>query len=218
MIHLYHFIRIFLLSLIFGNLSAANISEKKIPKSCEVTLNRLRISATKHIIVVSVIDQMLTLYQNGSAIVTYPVSTAKAGVGSSFGSYRTPSGLHRIAAKIGSNKEKYAVFRYQRHTGKYWNPASGDRSGDLILSRILRLTGLERGKNLGHNKKGEEVDSDARRIYIHGTNQEHLIGSAASHGCIRMLNDDVIDLYKRVPEGTLVWIDELAPEYEQEAH
>jgi lipoprotein-anchoring transpeptidase ErfK/SrfK len=63
------------------------------------------------------------------------------------------------------------------------------------------LQGLDEGVN-----KGDGVDSWSRYIYIHGTHEEGLIGQPASHGCIRMRNADVIELFASVPTKTLVWI------------
>ena len=72
---------------------------------------------------------------------------------------------------------------------------------DVITSRILWLDGLEKGRN-----RGGIVDSKSRYIYIHGTAEEGLIGQPASLGCIRMLNDDVIEIFNKVRVGTQVLI------------
>ncbi|MEW6133453.1 MAG: L,D-transpeptidase [Pseudomonadota bacterium] len=142
-------------------------------------------------------------HQDRQLIREYPVSTAKNGLGERSGSFCTPRGRHRIAEKIGDGQPMFSVFRTRVPTGEIWSPqlSSSEPGRDWILSRILWLEGLEEGKN-----KGGTVDTHARYIYIHGTDEEHLIGSPASHGCIRMKNADIIDLFKMVEEGTEVRI------------
>ena len=132
---------------------------------------------------------------------SYPVSTAGLGVGELNGSYQTPCGRHLIAEKIGAGAPLYAIFRARQLTGKIWTPQwSASHPGqDWILSRILWLSGCEPGKNAGG-----EVDTQARYIYIHGTHAEHLIGTAVSHGCIRMKNTDMVALFDQVDTGTPV--------------
>ncbi len=156
-----------------------------------------------HFIRVSVAEQKLHLYGEGELIKSYPVSTSRYGTGSESGSYKTPAGLHRVARKIGDGALVGSVFRGRVRTGEvteiYYDGRSSD--GDYILTRILRLEGLEPGIN-----KGEEVDSYSRFIYIHGTKEEGLIGRPVSRGCVRMRNEDVIELFNIVEEGTLVEI------------
>ncbi len=144
-------------------------------------------------------------YPDGDMLVReYPISTAKNGLGEESGSYCTPRGRHRIAEKIGAGQPMYAVFKARVPTGEIWSrELAADKPGcDWILTRILWLEGMEEGKN-----KGGIVDSHARYIYIHGTNEEHLIGTPASHGCIRMKNADVLALFELVEEGAEVRID-----------
>ena len=133
----------------------------------------------------------------------YPVSTATNGAGEQNGSYCTPRGRHRIAEKVGAGLPLCAAFKSRQPTGEIWTPAlDAEFPGrDWILTRILWLDGLESGKN-----KGGTVDSHARYIYIHGTNEEHKLGTPASHGCIRMKNVDVAELFDRVEVGTEVRI------------
>lgn len=133
----------------------------------------------------------------------YPVSTAAKGAGERNGSYCTPRGRHRIAQKIGAGAPLYAAFRGREPTGEVWTPAlEAENPGrDWILTRILWLEGLEPGRN-----RGGSVDTQARYIYIHGTNEEHRIGTPASHGCIRMRNADVAALFDLVEVGTEVRI------------
>ena len=133
----------------------------------------------------------------------YPVSTAKNGLGERNGSFCTPRGRHRIAEKIGADQPLYAVFKSRVPTGEVWSPALDAKKPDCdwILSRILWLDGMEEGKN-----RGGTEDSHSRYIYIHGTNEEHLVGKPVSHGCIRMKNDDVAELFELVETGTEVRI------------
>lgn len=151
-------------------------------------------------IVVSISDQMLFLVDKEECAKTYPISTSRFGVGNAVGSFKTPLGVHRIIEKIGYGLLPGAIFTDRIFTGRYWDPS---RIGDnMILSRIMRLQGLEQGLN-----KGEGIDSYERYIYIHGTANEPMIGKTNSHGCICMRNSDVVDLFERVLEGTLVIID-----------
>ena len=77
----------------------------------------------------------------------------------------------------------------------------GETRRRSVLTRLITLDGLEQGKN-----KGGKVDSYARCIYIHGTNDEEGIGMPKSHGCIRLTNDDVITLFERLSVGIPVVI------------
>jgi hypothetical protein len=143
-------------------------------------------------------------YPDGDMLIReYPVSTAKKGLGEQCGSYCTPRGRHRIGEKIGEDQPLYAVFKSRQPTGEIWSPSLGeeDSDRDWILTRILWLEGLEEGNN-----RGGQVDTHDRYIYIHGTNEEHLIGKPASHGCIRMRNADVAELFDLVEVGTPVAI------------
>lgn len=143
---------------------------------------------------VSVANQCLRLLQDGEEIQSYAISTAKNGVGFGEGSYCTPTGAFRIYRKIGGAAPSGAIFEGREMVGEW---AAGDVSaGDLILSRILWLDGLD----------ADNANTRQRYIYIHGTNHEALIGQPVSHGCVRMRNADVIDLFDRVGEGTPVTI------------
>ncbi len=143
-------------------------------------------------------------YPDGDMLIReYPVSTAKNGLGELCGSYCTPRGRHRIAEKIGANQPLHAVFKARVPTGEIWSSElqANEPDRDWILTRILWLEGLEEGRN-----KGGQQDTHDRYIYIHGTNEEHLIGTPVSHGCIRMKNADVADLFDLVEEGMEVRI------------
>ena len=160
----------------------------------------------ERLIVVDVPWQRLSLIESGLEIAEYPVSTAAAGIGGEEDSMRTPPGWHRIHARIGEGAPSGAVFVSRVPTGATWRGEKGD--DDLILTRILTLDGLEEGVN-----RGGGHDSLERYIYIHGTNHEEALGQPTSHGCIRMANADVIDLFARVAVGDPVVVagDEAAP-------
>ena len=151
---------------------------------------------------VSVERQELRLIRNYRVLKRYRCSTALAGAGSLQDSGKTPLGWHRVAAKIGDSLAVGAVLKERQWTGQVWQ-AGQSTDEDLILSRILRLEGLEDGKN-----RGGSVDSWNRYIYIHGTNDVDRLGQPASAGCVRLDPQDVIDLYGRVDEGCCVLVTE----------
>ena len=152
---------------------------------------------------VSVADQELCLRLANGTLRRYSVSTAAKGTGCVQGSYCTPTGRHRVRLKIGDGCPLGAVFRRRRPTGEVITPrlAASFPDRDWILSRILWLDGLEPGFNRGGN-----LDTLRRFVYIHGTADEHLIGQPASHGCIRMRNIEIVELFDLVQPGTLVHI------------
>jgi predicted GNAT family N-acyltransferase len=137
----------------------------------------------------------------GRIVKSYPVSTAKNGPGERYGSECTPRGLHGVRAKIGAGCPSNTVFVRRRPTGEIWTPELATRhpGRDWMLTRILWLSGRERSFN-----RGGDVDSLRRKIYIHGTGDEATLGVPASHGCIRMSNTGVVELFDRVPIGTEV--------------
>ena len=151
-------------------------------------------------IVVSVSKQELYLAKDERVIRQYSVSTSKYGVGNSEGSNKTPLGAHSVVSKIGKNAKVREIIKSRRRTRRIARMGKMSRK-DLITTRILRLQGLEKGIN-----KGRGIDSYKRCIYIHGTAEEHLIGKPASHGCIRMKNKDIVELFNLVKRGTLVHI------------
>ncbi|MBL7951330.1 MAG: L,D-transpeptidase [Flavobacteriales bacterium] len=156
---------------------------------------------TGDLLYVSIQRQALFHVRDGRLLRTYPISTAKAGVGSTDGSLRTPTGLHRISEKFGDGVPPLGILKDREFTGQFADPDFAGIDKDWITSRILWLDGLEPGANQGGN-----VDSHARYIYIHGTANERSIGTASSMGCVRMLNNDVIALFDQVPLGSLVAI------------
>ena len=158
-------------------------------------------------ILVSIPEQRLYVIMDGNPVWQAACSTAAKGVGTELNSEQTPPGWHRICEKIGDGAPWGAIFRSRVNTGRCWKP--GDKtSEDLVLTRVLWLEGLEEGINRGRNGKGVSVDSKERSIYIHGTNDEARIGTPTSHGCVRLLNDDVLTLFDRWTEtGDLVYLD-----------
>lgn len=154
---------------------------------------------------VSVADQRLRLLENESLLGEFPVSTALNGVGEQEGSGCTPRGHHRIAACIGDHESLNSVFVGREPSGEIYNAelAAAYPDRDWILTRILWLDGQEQGVNCGAG-----VDSKQRYIYIHGTPDTEPMGVPKSHGCIRMRNEDLIELFDQVGVGTEVWIQE----------
>ena len=153
---------------------------------------------------IDITRQTLALFDDAGQLVReYVVSTAANGAGEANGSYCTPRGQHVIRAKIGAGQAENTVFVRRRPTGEIYTPELGAQfpERDWILTRILWLSGCEHG----FNRLGE-VDTMRRFIYIHGSPDEVAMGVPGSHGCVRMRNADVIDLFERVPPGTPVEI------------
>ena len=155
---------------------------------------------------ISIAKQTLTLLDDGGrALRCYPVSTASRGVGELRGSYCTPRGKHIVRARIGGGQPINSVFVARRPSGEVYSPelAAAFPERDWILTRILWLSGCEPGRNrLG------AVDTMRRYIYIHGCPDTAAVGVPGSHGCIRMRNEDIADLFDRVPAYTPVEISE----------
>ncbi|GGP19421.1 L,D-transpeptidase [Silvimonas iriomotensis] len=142
--------------------------------------------------------QTLHLFEEGRLIRQYTVSTAAAGIGEQQGSMKTPRGRHTVRALIGRDLPQGSVLRGRRPTGEIHTPELGaqHRERDWILSRIIWLSGCQPG----FNRLGP-VDTMRRYIYIHGTPDDQPMGVPGSHGCIRMRNEDVIDLFARIRPG-----------------
>ncbi len=161
-------------------------------------------SSEDPLIIVSINEQKLVLIENKQLKKSYTISSALAGIGNLSGSYKTPLGIHTIAEKIGKDASLGSLFKARINTKKnvtiLTNPNQKSDT-DNITSRILWLKGMEDGIN-----KGGNVDSYNRYIYIHGTDEEGRLGKPASHGCIRMANQSVIDLFSCVSVGTFVVI------------
>jgi len=151
------------------------------------------------LVVVDPFRQRLGVLRDGTLLAMFTISTAANGLGCEDGSFRTPVGWHRIHARIGEGAEPGTVFGSRIPTGEVWRGNSRDE--DLILTRVLTLEGLEQGVNQGKGR-----DSLERYIYLHGTNQEHLLGQPVSHGCIRLGNRDVAELFDHLREGDAVLV------------
>ena len=143
---------------------------------------------------VSIRDQKVALVESGKPFKVYKCSTSKFGIGDRPGTYATPVGTLRVASKIGAGAPAGSAFHGRQRTGEIVKPNSPGR--DIIVSRILRLDGMER----------ENCRTFDRAIYIHGTPEEVTIGRPASYGCVRMKSNDVIELFDQVPVGTPVKI------------
>jgi lipoprotein-anchoring transpeptidase ErfK/SrfK len=173
-----------------GNYCLCSIMSARVlhpPQAVKAMLPSLRI-------LVNVPCQRLDLLsEKGKILASYPVSTSRFGLGTEEGSFRTPTGRFRICEKIGAGEPAWTIFQGRIPTGCLAEPGGEE---DLILSRILWLEGLD----------PENASTRERYIYFHGTNQEALIGTPASHGCIRLRNLEMIDLFNRVEAGTAVEI------------
>ena len=157
----------------------------------------------KELLYVSVKMQKMYHIINNEVVQTYTISTAKKGVGNIKNSEQTPLGLHSVYEKHGDNTPLNGrmigrIFYGQIAT--IYNDSSRSKTDD-VTTRILWLSGEEEGINNGGN-----LDSYQRHIYIHGTSEEGRLGTPASHGCIRMNNKDVLELYNKIPVGTKVLI------------
>jgi lipoprotein-anchoring transpeptidase ErfK/SrfK len=145
---------------------------------------------------VTIGSQRLRLFEGRHLLRDLPCSTSKYGIGFREGSHQTPLGRFIVREKHGAGAEIGTIFRARRPIG-LWRPGM-ETSSDLVLTRILWLHGLE----------PLNANTWQRYIYIHGTNDEASIGRPASHGCVRLRNADMVDLFDLTPEGTQVWIRE----------
>ncbi len=160
-------------------------------------------SYNDYILIANTEEQKMYLIQNDILIEEYIISTGKAGEGNIKNSNKTPLGFHKIIEKIGTDAPIGTIFIAKQNTGQISKiyTDNTDTDNDPVVTRILHLDGLEAGYN-----KGGNVDSYSRYIYIHGTHEEGLLGTKASHGCIRMSNSDVISLFRIIPNQTIVYI------------
>ncbi|WP_224972454.1 cell wall-recycling L,D-carboxypeptidase ElsL [Acinetobacter oleivorans] len=153
-------------------------------------------------VLIDLANQTLTLPKHNKF---YVISTGKNGIGEQENTGRTPRGWHRVAKKIGAESPQNAVFIARKPTGEVYSTelATQYPERDWILSRILWLDGLEEGFN-----KGEGRDTMQRYIYIHGTPDTQPMGVPMSHGCVRMRNEEIIELFDLVAEDALVYLSE----------
>ena len=151
---------------------------------------------------ISIPSQTLEL-ENSKDHYSYLISTSKNGPGELKDSFCTPRGKHIIRAKIGAGQELGTIFKNRRPTGEIFSEMTHQfDEGDWILTRILWLSGIEKGRNRLGN-----VDTMQRFIYIHGTPDETVLGVPSSKGCINMRNKDIIKIFESVDVGTLVNIE-----------
>jgi len=156
---------------------------------------------SKPFLYVSIQSQCMYWIQDWSIEEAYTISAAAHGAGNIKNSNQTPVGLHTVKEKFGDDVPWGGIMKSRRYIGRVAKVYTDrtDVKEDYVTTRILRLTGEEPGIN-----KGGNVDSYERYIYIHGTPEEGLLGNPASHGCIRMRNAEVIELYNKTPKGTMV--------------
>lgn len=156
---------------------------------------------------ISLSDQCLYGFSAGQLKLRLPVSTALKGAGEQQGSFCTPRGLHRVEQKIGDGMPRGAVFKGRQWTGEIWSQPLHAQfpQRDWILTRILWLSGCEPEVN-----QGGDCDTFQRYIYLHGTPDSEPVGEARSHGCVRLRNADILQLYPRVPLHCAVQIGEAA--------
>ena len=159
----------------------------------------------KHHIDIDIARQKLTLFKDDKPLRSYFISSSSKGVGEQKNSFKTPRGAHIIRAKIGANAPMNTVFSSRRPTGETYSPTlrAENPKRDWVLTRIMWLSGLEKGKNrLG------DCDTMQRYIYIHGSPDTAEMGKPGSHGCIRMYNKDLVELFDLTPAFTKVTIKE----------
>ena len=169
----------------------------------EISQKYLKETVIKEIIFVSIEKQKLYHIKNNKIISEFIISSSAYGTGNKAGSNKTPLGLHKVKQKYGNNTPINGRMKGRVYYGEIATIYKDNTKSktDDVTTRILWLEGLEQGGN-----KGEGIDSFKRYIYIHGTSEEGRLGTPASHGCIRMRNKEVIDLYNKVAIGTLVLI------------
>jgi len=166
---------------------------------------------TQRWLLVGARSQQLWLCEGEQVLACYPISTALNGLGERSGSEQTPRGWHQVRARIGAGAALGTVFRGRRPTGEICTPElqAEHPNRDWILTRILWLSGLEPGINRG--RQGDVcVDSMRRYIYLHGTPDSEPMGVPLSHGCVRLRNADIAELFEQVPAHTPVFISEQA--------
>jgi hypothetical protein len=165
----------------------------------------LNLFSSEVILEIDVSEQRLYVILDNSVISSYPISSSEYGEGSIVNSFKTPLGNHVIKEMIGEGAKINTIFKSRINTSRQADIIKdlADLEDDYVTSRIMWLDGADLGIN-----KGKGIDSFSRYIYIHGTHDESNLGKPLSHGCIRMSNDDVIELFDLVSAGTIVHINE----------
>jgi hypothetical protein len=165
-------------------------------------VHSLRLKPMDHVLIASISQQKINHFLHGKSVKAYLMSSSKRKPSCVEGSLGTPSGLHYVCQKIGEGEELGTVFEGRVSIGMtYLECAKGKRRKNLITTRILRLRGLQEGVN-----KGGAVDTYNRYVYAHGTNHEDRLGKPSSSGCLQMGNDEILELFELVPEGTHLYV------------
>ncbi len=178
-----------------GQNKIITIAKNYIENKCKKTYSE--------VLFVSVAEQKMYHIEEDKILNSYVISSSSYGVGNKAGSNKTPLGLHKVKDKFGNETPlngRMVGRVFYGQIAKVYSDNTKSKTDD-ITSRILWLDGLEDELN-----KGEGIDSYKRFIYIHGTSEEGRLGTPASHGCIRMKNKAVIELYDKINIGTLVLI------------
>ena len=184
-------------------LSTNCIAQDKILEKVEKYITQIYDLRYNELLYVNILEQKMYLIEKNEILNTFIISSSENGTGSKSGSNKTPIGLHKIKEKIGHKTPIYGRMIGRKFYGdiaKIYYDKTRSKTDD-ITSRIFWLEGIEEGLN-----KGNGIDSYKRYIYIHGTSEEGLLGTPSSHGCIRMRNKEVIELYDIIKIGTLVLI------------
>ena len=187
------------------NLQIVNAQKNDYSPSGEIISKKIEKKYPSHtfsnFIYVDINKQQLFLLENRVTIKKYNISTSTRGVGNKSNSLQTPEGLHKIKSKYGQGVPIGGILDHRKFNGEIAsiNLDTTSTAIDIICTRVIRIIGLEDGVN-----KGGEVDTYLRKIYLHGTNEEGLIGKESSHGCIRMKNQDIVDLFDRVKKDMLI--------------
>ena len=187
------------------NLQIVNAQKNDYIPSGEIISKKIEKKYPSHtfsnFIYVDINKQKLFLLDNRVTIKKYNISTSKRGLGNKSNSLQTPEGLHKIKSKYGQGVPIGGILDHRKFNGEIAsiNLDTTSTAIDIICTRVIRIIGLEDGVN-----KGGDVDTYLRKIYLHGTNEEGLIGKESSHGCIRMKNQDIVDLFDRVNKDMLI--------------
>lgn len=164
----------------------------------------LSIKPTNEVLTISIARQRMVYWRDGQVAGTFAISTGRRPPSCLVDSLGTPTGLHAVADRIGEGEPMGTVFRGRVSLGCVYSEMSAEKQvTNLITTRIMRLRGLDEGHNAGPG-----CDTYDRLIYFHGTNHEEMIGQPNSAGCIELTNEEVLELFEVVPEGSLVLIEE----------